>query len=73
MTFLVLLVRQHSVAIKAISECRMVYATYKGSVVPYNKNSGFPIVAAQYNGNKTVHCCGTTALENATVGCGNFK
>jgi hypothetical protein len=32
MTFLVLLVRQQSVAIKAISVCRMVYATYKGSV-----------------------------------------
>lgn len=32
MTFLVPALQQHSVAIKVISACRMVHATYKGSV-----------------------------------------
>lgn len=41
--------------------------------MPYNKNSGCPIVAAQYNGSKTVHCCGTATLDNGTINCGNFK
>jgi hypothetical protein len=42
-------------------------------LVPYNKGSGFPIVAAQYNGSSTIHCCGTANWENGTVNCGNFK
>ncbi|KAJ5111334.1 hypothetical protein N7532_001869 [Penicillium argentinense] len=35
----------------------------------YNKNSGFPIVAANFAGNKTVHCCGTATYDNGTVSC----
>jgi hypothetical protein len=42
-------------------------------LVPYNKNSGFPIVAAQYNGSSTIHCCGTANWEDGKVNCGNFK
>lgn len=41
--------------------------------MPYNRDSGFPIVTAQYNGTKTVHCCGTANWKNGTVNCGNFK
>lgn len=43
--------------------------------VPYNKKSGFPIVAAHYNGSKTEHCCGTASWDNKTkkTDCGSFK
>lgn len=35
----------------------------------YNQKSGFPIVAANYAGNKTTHCCGTASYDNGTVSC----
>lgn len=43
--------------------------------MPYNKNSGFPIVAASYSGNKTDHCCGTASWDSDKneIDCGNFK
>ncbi|KAJ5124974.1 uncharacterized protein N7515_008799 [Penicillium bovifimosum] len=45
----------------------------RADILPYNENAGFPIVAAQYNGSKTVHCCGTASWKNGSVSCGNFK
>ncbi|CAI7677851.1 unnamed protein product [Penicillium pancosmium] len=35
----------------------------------YNQDSGFPIVAANYAGNRTTHCCGTASYDNGTVTC----
>ncbi|KAJ5233531.1 uncharacterized protein N7469_005297 [Penicillium citrinum] len=35
----------------------------------YNQDSGFPIVAANYAGNKTTHCCGQASWDNGTVTC----
>ncbi|GAD97683.1 hypothetical protein AOR_1_1136194 [Paecilomyces variotii No. 5] len=35
-----------------------------------NPSSGFPIVAAAYNGSSTTYCCGTASYENGEVTCG---
>jgi hypothetical protein len=54
--------------------CSWIQLT-KLPLVPYNKKSGFPIVAAQYNGSKTSYCCGTASWNNQTnkIDCGNFE
>ncbi|KAJ5566588.1 hypothetical protein N7535_008226 [Penicillium sp. DV-2018c] len=64
----------HAQAVPTEAGTRVAHGpTAKLSIVPYNENSGFPIVAAQYNGSKTVHCCGTASWKNGSVSCGNFK
>ncbi|KAJ5766091.1 uncharacterized protein N7511_003707 [Penicillium nucicola] len=73
MMFLVPQIQPHFVAAKVMFACRTGYVISKDSAVPYNKGSGFPILAAQYNGSSTVHCCGTANWENGTVNCGNFN
>lgn len=35
-----------------------------------NPSSGFPIVAAAYNGSSTTYCCGTASYDNGKVTCG---
>lgn len=39
------------------------------SIVDYGQDSGFPIVAGDFDGTKTVHCCGQASYDNGTVTC----